>query len=99
PMTAEDVIPMSPDPNLLEYRRKAAWLLVFSILGFTSPIALVAGALWYRSQREQISRAGSSARALVLLALAICVIYLVMFYPGALPSSRSDHPGALLSKG
>lgn len=77
PMTRDDVIPKAADPVQAKYRKSAIWLLAFSAFGFTSPVALVVGGLWYWSNREQIRRAGSTVQALTLIALGICLAYLL----------------------
>ena len=76
PMTREELLPQREDPALREYRRKAVWLFIFSVLGCTSPFALLIGSIWYRSHRDEIDRAGPTARALTLIGLGICVLYL-----------------------
>lgn len=77
PMTREDLIPTPEDPALVSHRKTAVWLFVFSLLGCTSPFALLFGGIWYRKNRDEIGRAGGTARALSLIGLGICVLYLV----------------------
>jgi hypothetical protein len=90
PVDREDLIPKAPDPVLIEIRKKAKWLLVFSIIGCTSPLALLFGGMWYRGNSAEIYRAGSSTRAMVLISLLICVVYLVMMGAGALVFSLKN---------
>jgi hypothetical protein len=91
PLTKEDVLPKVEEPELLECRSRAKWLLVFSILGCTSPLALLIGGIWYAQNKREIARAGASTRALVLVALGICVLYLVMLGLGTLVFSLRHH--------
>lgn len=77
PMTREDLLPPQEDPALAGYRKTAVWLFIFSLLGCTSPFALLFGGIWYGSHRNEIARAGPTTRALSLIGLGICVLYLV----------------------
>jgi hypothetical protein len=92
-LSKEDVLPKTEDPVLQEYRSKAKWLLAFSILGCTSPLALLIGGIWYANNRSEIGRAGPSTRALVLVALGICTLYLLMLGLGTLVFSLKHHTG------
>jgi hypothetical protein len=92
PLTREDVIPKLEDPEIAETRRKAKWLLIFSLIGCTSPFALFFGGVWYRNNTEEISRAGSSTRAMVLISLLICALYLVFAGLGTLVFSLKSNP-------
>lgn len=78
PLTREELLPQREDPALAGYRKRAVWLFIFSILGCTSPFALLFGGIWYRSHRDEIAQAGPTARALSLIGLGICVLYLVV---------------------
>jgi hypothetical protein len=84
PLSREDYLPTAPDPALAGIRRGAKWLLVFSVIGCTSPLALLIGAVWYSNNKRQIAAAGPATRTLVLISLLICVVYLVMVSGGAL---------------
>jgi hypothetical protein len=84
PVDRDELIPKAPDPVLMNIRSKAKWLLAFSVIGCTSPFALLFGGIWYRANSADIARAGSSTRAMVLISLLICVLYLVMLGAGAL---------------
>jgi len=77
PVAKEDVLTELPDPIIADLRKTAKWILLFSLLFFTSPFALIFGSIWYRSNREEISRA-PTVRALALVSFGICVLYLVM---------------------
>jgi hypothetical protein len=79
PLSREELLPEREDPALHEYRRGATWLFIISLLGCTSPFVLIFGGLWYREHREDIMRAGAQARALSLIGLGICVLYIVVF--------------------
>ncbi|MCI0490406.1 MAG: zinc ribbon domain-containing protein [Blastocatellia bacterium] len=78
PMTREDLLPKKEDPALAAYRKGAIWLFVFSLIGCTSPIALIAGSIWYKNNRDDIERAGATTKALIFIALGICVLYIVV---------------------
>jgi hypothetical protein len=78
PLSRESFLPKPPDPVLDEIRKQAKTLLVFSILGITSPLALLFGWLWYKRNQDEIKRAGSTTYALTIVALAINVVYLAM---------------------
>jgi hypothetical protein len=92
PLSREDFLPKFEDPLLAEIRSRSKWLLVFSLIGCTSPFALIFGGLWYRNNEAEIARAGSSTRALVLISLLICVLYVVMLGVGALAFSLKHDP-------
>ncbi|HEY6970826.1 MAG TPA: RING finger protein [Candidatus Angelobacter sp.] len=83
PVAREDVLGKPDDPELKIYQTKAIWLLVFSLLAFTSPFALIIGWVWYSRNRAQIERA-STTRALVIASFGICVAYLIMGVIGSL---------------
>jgi len=91
PVSQEDLLPKAEDPALKTYRKSAKWLLVFSLIGCTSPFALLFGGIWYARHRREIQRAGSTTKALVLVSLGICVVYLVMAGVGSLVFSLG-HP-------
>jgi hypothetical protein len=91
-ISKEDVLPKTEDPAVVECRTRAKWLLAFSILGCTSPIALLVGGIWYRNNKETIARAGASTRATVLVSLGICALYLVMVGLGWLVFSVIHQP-------
>jgi hypothetical protein len=92
PMTKEDVLPRAEDQEIRATQSKAKLLLVFSLLGFTSPFALLIGGIWYSESKNAIARAGANTRALVLVALGICVLYVVMAVLGTLVFSLKPHP-------
>jgi len=92
PLTREDYIPKAEDPSLAEIRSRAKWLLAFSVIGCTSLFALMIGGIWYKNNSANIARAGSSTRAMVLISLLICVLYLVMLGGGALIFSLKHKP-------
>jgi hypothetical protein len=92
PLTKEDVLPKGgADPEVQEYRSNAKWLLVFSILGCTSPFALLIGGIWYARNRRKIAGAGQSTKALVVVSFGICVLYLIMLGLGTLLFSLKHH--------
>jgi hypothetical protein len=84
PKSRDDLIAKGEDPSLAGYRKQATFLFVFSILGCTSPFALAIGSYWYFSNREQIERAGPSAKALSLVGLGVCFLYIFVFSLGLL---------------
>ncbi len=98
PMTREDLLPKSEDPALAGYRKGAAWLFILSLLGCTSPLALLIGGFWYWSHRREIARAGATSQALSLIGLGICLLYLVAVGFGLLlwnvrtAATRTDGP-------
>jgi Prokaryotic RING finger family 1 len=89
PMAKEDVLFKAEDPVLKSYRKSANLLLIFSLIGCTSPLALLVGGIWYARKRGEIQRAGTTTRAKVLVSLGVCVIYLVMIGVGTLVFSIS----------
>ncbi len=89
PMAREDVLIKPEDPEHQSYRKSANWLLIFSLIGCTSPFALIFGGIWYANHRSEIERAGTTTRAKVLVSLGICIIYLVMMGLGTLVFSIS----------
>jgi hypothetical protein len=84
PLAREDVIPDAPDPRAGEWRGRAKWLLFFSLLGFAAPVTLLVAISWIRSDREEIDRAGGTARALIYSALGISLAYLAFLALGLL---------------
>jgi hypothetical protein len=58
---------MAVDSRLPSVRRAAAWLLVFSIIPCTAPVAAIVGGIWYARHRQDI-------RALPGVHAAICTI-------------------------
>jgi hypothetical protein len=84
PKTRADLIRQGEDPRWREYRHKAIWLFVFSALGFTSPLALLIGGIWYRSHRKEIEQAGTTTQALSLTGLGISLLYVVLITFGLL---------------
>jgi hypothetical protein len=78
PMAREELLRQPDDPGLRSYRRKAGWLLFFSLMGFTSPLALLVGGLWYWQKKDEIERAGTAVKGLVLLALLLAIAYIVL---------------------
>jgi hypothetical protein len=78
PIERGDLLYKPPDPIVQELRSRAKWLMAFSVIGCTSPFALLFGFFWYRSNRAEIERAGGSTRGLVIAALWICVAYLLL---------------------
>lgn len=91
PVSREDVLGKPPDPEAAKDQKRAKWLLVFSLIGFTSPIAFIVGLIWYSKSRKQIERAGSTTRALVLASLGICGAYFVMGIIGTLVYAVSQY--------
>lgn len=92
PVTREDVLGKGEDPEQKKFEKNAKLLLVFSVIGCTSPLALLLGWIWYSRNRAQIQR-DPKTRALVLVSLGICIAYLVMAAIGSLVFTVS-HPGA-----
>ena len=84
PVAREELLYKPPDPITQECRTRARWLMFFSVIGCTSPFALLFGYLWYRSNREEIERAGGTTRGLVITALWIAAAYLVLMALGLL---------------
>jgi len=78
PVSREDLIRKQEDPLLRSYRKAAVWMLVFSLLGFTSPFVLVFGGMWYFSNRNEIVRAGPTSRALAIIALLVSAFYILV---------------------
>jgi hypothetical protein len=77
PMTREDLIIKPEDPWLKGYRTTAVWMLILSLLIVPTPLVLLFGGVWFNSNREEIARAGATARALAIIALlvsAFCVL-------------------------
>ena len=69
---------------MLVIRRSAKCLLFFSLIGVTSPFALLFGGIWYRQNARDVARAGPTTRTMVLFSLLNCVLYLVLLSAGAL---------------
>ncbi len=77
PVSRQSMLPRVQDPRMKALRTTAVWLLVFSLLGITSPIALLAGSVWYSNRKAEIERAGGTTKAITLIALGACIIYAV----------------------
>ena len=82
PISKEELLPTDEDPSKRAYQRGATWLLLVSLAGVTSPLALLAGGAWYLARRNQIAQAGAMVRATVLISLAICLIWIVVLGGG-----------------
>ena len=76
PMEPEELLRKQDDPEVVSYRRKAVWLLVFSVLGITSPLALIIGGIWYWSKKDRIEQTGPTVRGITLIALIISALYI-----------------------
>jgi hypothetical protein len=81
-MSPEEVFKPGETEAAKSYGRRAVWLLVFSVIGFTSPVALLVGTIWYLARKREIADAGSTVRAMVLISLAICIAYIVLMFGG-----------------
>ena len=66
------------------YRKTAIWMLILSLLGITSPLVLLFGGNWFDSNRVEIARAGSTTRALAIIALLVSAFYIVLIGGGLL---------------
>jgi hypothetical protein len=84
PMRGEDLLPKAEDPVLDLCRKNARLLLFWSVLGCTSPIALICGAVWYARKRTDIERAGATTHTLVLVSLGVSIAYIVLLAVGLL---------------
>jgi len=89
PMSRDDVLHKADDPEAERDRKRAIWLLIFSVLGFTSPLALLIGWIWYARNRMQIQRTPTT-KAMVLASLGICIAYFVMAGVGTVIYSISQ---------
>jgi len=88
-MSRDDVLHKADDPEAERDRKRAIWLLIFSVLGFTSPLALLIGWIWYARNRMQIQRTPTT-KAMVLASLGICIAYFVMAGVGTVIYSISQ---------
>jgi hypothetical protein len=84
PVAREDVLSKFENPRVRELRSQAKRLFVFSVLGVTSPFALLFGWYWYVNNRQELERVGGNTRALALIGLGICVLYVLMLALGIL---------------
>ena len=64
--------------DAVSLRKTAVWLLVFSVLPCTSPIAAVAGWVWYASKRERIAALPARQSAVAKIALAVSTFQTVL---------------------
>jgi hypothetical protein len=76
PLTREDVVGPSEAPTTVSCRRRAIWLLVFSVIGVTAPLVLVVGAVWYRLKKHEIRAAGQTVQALIWISWVIAALYI-----------------------
>jgi len=81
PLSREALKPQE-DPALARYRRRAGWLLFFSAIGCTSPLALLFGGIWYLREKERIAQAGPAVRGVVLISFLIALVYLLVLPVG-----------------
>jgi len=68
-------------------RKSIVWLLVFSLIPCTAPIAAVVGVIWYRANRGAIQRLPALSVALCKIAigtaiLETCIVVLAMMFHG-----------------
>ena len=59
------------DADLPRLRRRSIWLLVFAIVPFTSPLALVFGGIWYSFNRNRLAALPPAERAIAKIALGV----------------------------
>ena len=84
PVSRDELIRKPEDPRLMGYRKTAIWMLILSLLGITSPLVLLFGGTWFYSNRVEIARAGSTTRALAIIALLVSAFYIVLIGGGLL---------------
>ena len=77
PMTLADIVPAPPEDWLANYRVWAVCLLLFSVIGITSPLTLVIGLIWYLTRTDKFRRV-PTVRALVLISLGVDLVYLIV---------------------
>jgi RING finger family protein len=82
PLSREEALRPKEDPALRRYRRRAGWLLFFSAIGCTSPLALLIGGIWYLRERETIALAGPTVRGVILISFMIALVYLIALSAG-----------------
>jgi hypothetical protein len=61
------------EQSLPGVRRAGVWLLVFSMITCTAPVAAIVGAFWYLGNREKINALPALHAALCKIALAVAV--------------------------
>jgi predicted Zn finger-like uncharacterized protein len=67
------------EKNLPSVRRTALWLLVFSIISCTAPLAAIFGSIWYAKHRQEIEALPSLHAALCKIAVGLAVGQTVLF--------------------
>jgi hypothetical protein len=82
PLSREEALQPQEDPSLARYRRRAGWLLFFSAIGCTSPLALLFGGIWYLREREAIAHASPAVRGVILISFMIALVYLIALPAG-----------------
>ncbi len=66
------------EDDLPGLRKKALWLLVFSILPFTAALAAVIGGIWYLLKRKRIAALPAQQQAMARIALIIAIVQTVL---------------------
>jgi hypothetical protein len=84
PVQREDFLRPSHTAPPAPFRKVAIVLLIASIAGVTSPLALVGGGLWYRLRRDQIAAEGATTQGIALAALMVAAVYAVFIALGVL---------------
>jgi Prokaryotic RING finger family 1 len=77
PMHREELLRKVEDPVVSRNRRWAIFLLILSLLGVTSPLALALGLVRYVRHKMEIEQAGPMVRGTILIALGISAAYLL----------------------
>jgi Uncharacterised protein family UPF0547 len=78
PMRPEELLQKVEDPVAVRNQKWAIFLLILSLLGVTSPLALALGLIRYVRHRLEIERAGPTVRGMILIALGISAAYLLL---------------------
>ena len=81
PISREDLFGPNEDSLATRYQRGAVLLLMISLLGVTSPLTLLLAAYYYRKQ--ELRRATSPVRVLLVISIVISAIYIFGFVFGS----------------
>lgn len=60
-------------------RRQGVWLLVFSIISCTAPIAAVVGLIWYATHRKAIARLPPLSATICRIAVGVACVQTLIF--------------------
>ena len=79
------------DSDLPKLRRRSIWLLVFAIVPFTAPLALLFGGIWYSFNRTRLAALPPAQRAIATIALGVAGLQSLLLIAAIMLSALRGH--------